>query len=435
MIPAILLVDDDRAARVSCSTFLSLTGFTTIEADSVMDARKTLNARRFDAVLLDLSLPDGNGLDLISEVTEAQPDTPIVVVTRAGDVLLGIEAMRRGADHFMTKPVNMDALEVFLRKSLELGSLRRRNRVHNRIAENQDLFFGESPAMRQTSALLKLAAENDSVVLLQGEPGTGKSIFARWIHNNSPRSTMPFVEVNCSSLKGEVLGKELFGQARNGSDSSHGLLDMVHRGSLFLDEISEMDLGLQSDLLKVLEEKRYRRLGEDQQRTSNFRLVCSTASSLSEAVHDGRLLKDLYLRITAFCIDVPSLRRRSPDLPALVQFLLHTLGFSKLEITEEAMALLKAYSWPGNVREVRNVLERALLLAQGKGPLSVQHFPGIDDGRNGHNHGGETHYIGPRATLEEVREAFHRLNGDKKKMADTLGISRATLYRRLRLLR
>lgn len=437
MTPSVLLVDDEPAIRFSYLRYLTKSGFAVIEVSSLGEARKATAAQRFDAVLLDLNLPDGNGLDWISELRELQPDIPIVVITGVGDIPSAVEAMRRGADHFLTKPVNMTDLEVFLRKSLELGSLRRRSFAQRRLSRSAEPFFGDDPVMQQTLSFLRLAAENDSVVFLHGETGTGKGIYARWIHSQSSRSALPFVEVNCSSLRGELLSSELFGHVRGAFTSAvetrQGLLDVADGGTLFLDEIGDMDPSVQAPFLKVLEEKRYRRLGEVQERRSDFRLICATNRNLLFEAQEGRFRKDLYFRINVLPIEVPPLRTRPQDLPGLVRYLFTVLGARHVEISADSMEKLKGYPWPGNVRELRNVLERALLLARGAGQLQLQHFPGLDADpllvpQTSGNHP-------PHGENEDIlRETLNRFQGDKEKAARALGISRATLYRRLKSL-
>lgn len=430
MTPNLLLVDDEAATRVSFSLYLKGAGFSLKDASNLAEARHALSQERFDAVLLDLNLPDGNGLDWILELKDSQMDMAIVVITGAGDVPLAVEAMRRGADHFLTKPVNMTDLEVFLRKSVEVGALRRRNTAQTRLAKKEQPHLGDSRTMQKVLPLLQVAAEKDSTVLLQGETGTGKGVYARWIYQRGARASMPFVEVNCSSLRGELLASELFGHVRGAFTSAvetkQGLLDVADGATLFLDEIGDMDIAVQSQFLKVLEEKRYRRLGDVQERRSEFRLLCATNRNLLEDVRDGRFRKDLYFRINIFPIELPPLRERLEDLPSLAQALLDKLGAPDVVISAETMWLFRNYPWPGNIRELRNVLERALLLARGK-TLLPNHFPGLDAHRVLIS--GAPKYVSESASLHALL-AEHA--GDKKKTAKALGISLATLYRKLK---
>jgi len=430
MTASVLLVDDEQAIRFSFSKYLTKAGFAITEAASLNEARQALHSKRLDAVLLDLSLPDGNGLDWIKELRELHPDLPIVVITGVGDIPSAVEAMRRGADHFLTKPVNMSDLEVFLNKSLELGSLRKKNFANGRLTKSSEPFFGRSAAMKEVLDLLKIASENESTVLLHGETGTGKGVFAKWIYEHSPRANMPFVEVNCSSLRGELLSNELFGHVRgaytSASETTQGLLDVADGGTLFLDEIGDMEVGAQAQFLKVLEEKRYRRLGDIHERRSEFRLICATNRNLLEDVQEGSFRKDLYFRINVIPIEVPALRNRADDLPLLIEHILSLSGASKIEMSEAAMQKLKSYSWPGNIRELRNVIERAILLAGSGKRLEPKHFPGMD-----------AHPLvqsDPHASeqLKQIRDMLEKFKGDKEKAAKALGISRATLYRKLK---
>ena len=328
----------------------------------------------------------------------------------------------------------MQDLDIFLRKSLELGTLRRKNLTSQRLEKKDQIYFGESPAMKKVMNLAALAAKNDSPIILLGETGTGKGILARWLHDNSLCSSAPFVEVNCSNLRGDLLASELFGHARGAFTTAvqdkQGLIEVADGGTLFLDEISDMDIGVQAQFLKVIEEKQYRRVGEVKVRRSEFRLICATNRDLLEETHHGRFRKDLYFRINVLPIVIPSLRERQEDMPGLVLHLLRNLGAPNVKISSEAMQLLKAYSWPGNIRELRNVLERGLLLAYGQS-LTLEHFSSLESQPVFMSHDKDMNNL---ENIEEahIREAVRRFSGDTRKAAESLGISRATLYRKLK---
>ena len=380
MKPDILLVDDDPGIRFGFSKYLSKSGFAIKEAGSLADAKASLSTQRFDAVILDMNLPDGNGLDWIPEIRENYPAAAIIVITGAGDIPLAVEAMRRGADNFVPKPVGMEDLVVFLRKSLEVGALRRNQLISQRLTKREKPYFGESPAIKKVLELASLASEMHSPVVLLGETGTGKGVLARWIHNQSPLRTAPFVEVDCSNLKGELFGSELFGHARGAFTSAvqdrEGLVEVADGGVLFLDEIGEIDLDSQTQVLKVIEEKQYRRVGEVKVRRSDFRLICASNRNLRDETQHGRFRKDLYFRIYVFPIHIPPLRERPEDLPGLIVHLLEGMNIPRTEASPKILEMLQAYPWPGNIRELRNVLERAVLLAR-RGPLSIEHFSGL----------------------------------------------------------
>lgn len=426
--PRILLVDDDPGTLFGFTRYLQHVGYAVETASTLGEGKEKIQKAHFDVILLDLKLPDGNGIDWIPEIRENTPEVALVVITAHGDIPLAVEAMRKGADHFLTKPVNMPELEVFLRKSLELGSLRRVTLTTQRLKTSFSPYFGESKAMQKVLELAKVAIESDSPVLLVGETGTGKGVLARWIHEHSARARNQFVEINCTSLKGDLLASELFGHAKGAFTSAvsdkQGLIEVADQGTLFLDEIGDMDLPIQAQFLKVIEEKQFRRLGEIKVRRSDFRLICASNKLLLEEVEKGHFRKDLFYRINVFPIALPPLRERLEDLEGLIRYFLKLQGRESIEISSEVIEYLKKYSWPGNVRELRNVLERALLLAK-QSPLHMEHFPGL----------------GPQIISEKVdldlveaqyvQSVVAKFNGDTKKAAEALGISRATLYRKL----
>ncbi len=434
MKPKILVIDDEEGIRFGLSKYLSKAGYYICEASLFSEAKETIHSERFDAILLDLYLPDGNGLDLIPEIRENSPETAIVVITGYGDIPLAVEAMRRGADNFLTKPVNMSDLEIFLKKSLELGSLRREHFASRRLSKEPKHFFGESEAMKEVIKLASIATKNDSNVLILGETGAGKGMLAKWIHSSGLRRTSPFVEVNCSNLRGELLASELFGHIRGAFTSAiqdkKGLIELADGGTLFLDEISDMDITVQAQFLKVIEEKSYRRLGEVKLRKSDFRLICATNRDILEEVRVEKFRKDLYFRINVLTIMIPPLRERPEDIPGLVRHILNDMGAPDIEISDEIIRLMQTYSWPGNIRELRNVLESALLLSDGK-RLSLDHFSCINLTYKRPEHLLKSDKL---HNIEEshIRTVIKCFNGDTRRAAEALGISRATLYRKLK---
>lgn len=425
--PRLLIVDDESAFCVAISRYLTRGGFSVREAGSLREARAALSGERFHGILLDLHLPDGNGIDMIPDLRSGFPDMAIIVATGSGEIPVAVEAMRRGADHFVTKPVDPQELDIFLRRSLEVAQLRRKSAVQARLYRPAEPFFGSHKRAREAQKLAAIAAASDSAVLLTGETGTGKGVFAKWIHAHSPRRKGEFVEVNCSVLRGELLANELFGHARGAFTSANearpGLLEAADGGTLFLDEIGDMDPAIQAQFLKVIEEKRYRRLGEITSRASDFRLVCATNHSLADDVASGRFRNDLLFRINVLMITLPPLRATSSDLAPLVRHLLTELGAAGAVLDREAAEALEGYEWPGNVRELRNVLERALLLSCGD-EITLECLPGV-----------EPLEVQPHEDAGEVLRTLERCGGDKARAAQELGISRATLYRRLQSLK
>lgn len=427
----ILLVEDEEATRFGFVRYFAKEGYFVTEAEDIAEATRIFTDLPFDAVILDMNLPDGNGIDFINTIREHDESMPIIVISGAGDIPLAVEAMQRGADNFMTKPIDNAGLAVFLKKTLEIGALKRHQAAHQRMAKRETPYWGTHPRMLELLEHVRLAAESDSPILITGETGTGKGVLARWIHRCSRRAQREFVEINCSALRGELLARELFGNARGAYTSADqerkGLLDIADHGSLFLDEIGDMGLDIQAPFLKVLEEKNYRRLGDIKLLKSDFRLICATNRNVNQMVQSGQFRQDLLYRINLMPVHLPPLRERQSDIPPLATFLLQELGSREQHLSEEVQAALCRYDWPGNIRELRNVLERALLLAKGS-ELRVEHLAGLDTGQQF-----------PR-TIQEL-EASHiltvldQVSGNVDLAATRLNISRATLYRRLKLLR
>jgi DNA-binding NtrC family response regulator len=434
MKPSILLVDDEPAILFLLSNFLSDAGYNIKEAHCLKDAREAVRDHQLNAVILDLILPDGNGIDWIKDLRKECPDIAIIVITGGGDIPVAVEAMRRGADNFLTKPVNMSDLEIYLRKSLELQRLRKRDSTSQRLQKKAYFYFGDSNNMKEVKKLALMAAEHTLPVLIQGETGTGKSMLAKWIHEHSFRSSGPFVEVSCSNLRGDLLASELFGHVRGAFTSAvqdkEGLIEVADGGTLFLDEIGDMDLSIQAQFLKVIEEKQYRRLGEVKIRWSDFRLLCATNKNLQEESKCGRFRHDLYYRINIFPISIAPLRERFDDLTGLVREFIAAVRSYNIQISREVINFLRKYPWPGNVRELKNVLERAIVLAQG-GTISVEHFRGIETDVSFHS--AQNAAVNDLELLEEqhITNIIKRSGGNKIKAAEALGISKSALYRKL----
>lgn len=430
----LLLVDDDPSIRFGFTKYFSRSGFAVVSAPSLAEAREKLSAQRFDVVLLDMLLPDGSSIDWILDLRRDHPETAIVVITGHGDIPLAVEAIQRGADNFLTKPVSLENLSVILQKSIELGSLRRSQLTSQRLKRENSPFFGNHPLMNKMMELAALAAENDSPVLLQGETGTGKGVLARWIHDHSSYSSNPYVDINCSGLKGELFASELFGHARGAFTSANqekqGLIEVADGGTLFLDEISDMPTGVQAEFLKVIEEKQFRRLGEVVVRYSEFRLICSSNRDLLKISGDGGFRRDLFFRINVFPIQIPPLRARREDILPLAEILLQTMGSSAEQLSPEAKQLLVDYSWPGNIRELKNSLERAILLSRNS-RLTPRHFSGLT-GAQMVSESSDSALSLDAMEKRHISDVLENCNGDMRAASESLGISLATLYRKLK---
>lgn len=430
----ILLVEDQDSARAMFARYLANLGYEVTGARTLAEAKGAVREHLPRGILLDLGLPDGNSLDWIPHLKKEYPAMGIIVITGIGDIPTAVEAMRRGADHFMTKPVDLQELEVFLEKSLDVGGLRRQHLIHRRLAKESALFWPHSPLYQKVREFAEMAASNDLPVLLLGETGTGKGVLARFIHERSPRKGGPFVELNCSAIRGDLLASELFGHSRGAFTSAdrdrEGLLDAADGATLFLDEIGDMGLEIQARFLKVIEEKRYRRLGDNRERRSDFRLICATNKDLSLAVQAEQFRHDLFFRIHVFPVTIPPVRDYLDDLVDLVDHLLAEMGARGTKLAGGTLERMRGYAWPGNVRELKNVLSRALVLAQGRA-IGPEHIPGLDAGADSPP-GRSPSRRPPGSGEKDILAALDRSGGDTLVAAEALGISRATLYRRMR---
>ena len=434
MKPSILLIDDEPSVQFGFRAYLNKTGYDVQTTGSIAEARQKLTQGCFDIILLDLSLPDGNGIDLIAEIRQNYPEVALVVITGRGDVPLAVKAMQLGADNFLTKPVDMNELRVYLGKSVELKGLRSKEMTRKRLDKRTEPYFGESPVIKKVLELSEAVAGKDNTVVIYGQTGTGKGVLARWIHEHSPRSSGFFVEVNCSSLKGDLLSSELFGHARGAFTSAHqdkqGLLEVADGGTLFLDEIGDMDLAVQAQFLKVIEEKQYRRLGEVKMRQSNFRLICATNRDLLSDTKNGHFRLDLYYRINIFPIYMPALKELTKDIESLILHLLKSFNYKGSEVPPDVLQLLRRYDWPGNIRELKNVLERGVMLSDGN-ELMPSHFTGLDlQTTEGLEETMESSM--DTAEMLHIKSVLDQCGGDTITAARMLRISRPTLYRKIK---
>jgi DNA-binding NtrC family response regulator len=383
--PTILVVDDEQLIRWSLSDRLGQEGYRIVEAENAAEALEK-HSDGVDLVLLDYRLPDSDGLTVLKKIKQANPDTLVIVLTALSSVDVAVEAMKAGAYHYANKPFNLDEIVLLVEKALETTRLRREVRTL-RASQAQpyslDRIVGDSPAIGHLKALLKkIASSPASTVLLTGESGTGKDLAAKVLHYSSDRASKPFMNITCSALPEALLESELFGHERgaftDARQQKRGLFEMADGGTVFLDEIGEMVPGLQAKLLRFLEEKTFKRVGGAQDIRVDVRVVAATNKNLEQEVKHGKFREDLYYRLNVLPIVLPPLRARAEDIPRLVHYFVdgYNTEFRKRvrRVAPETMKRLQSYGWPGNIRELRNAIERAMLLVDGD-ELSDKDFP------------------------------------------------------------
>jgi|Deesub1362B_J571_1020462.scaffolds.fasta_scaffold02699_2 DNA-binding NtrC family response regulator len=369
----ILIVDDELSVRQSLYKWFLEEGYRVDTAKDAEEALKKFRQNRWDIVLLDIRMPDMDGLELQRRIREYDEGVIVIIITAYGSIETAVQAIKQGAYDYVTKPFDPDDLEHLIRNAVEQRRLRAENlQLREKISElnRMDEIIGTSPAMRHVLEAVENVAPTESIVLIRGEIGTGKELIARAIHNRSKRRLMPMIVVNCAAIPESLMEAELFGQEKGTVTGSKfhrkGKIELADGGTLFLDEIAELSLPVQEKLVKVIETKEFTRLGGTQSFKSDFRLLCATSKNLETEIEKGNFLEDLYYRINVVTIDVPPLRERKEDIPLLVHHFINkyrgTIRKRITEIDDEAMAFLRSYHWPGNVRELENAIERAMVI-------------------------------------------------------------------------
>lgn len=437
----ILVVEDEAGVRFGVSSFLTDQGFEVVEARTASEAVESFSMLRPDVVVIDYRLPDADGLELASRLRDQDPSVPFAFLTGHGSVEMAVAAMKVGAETVLTKPIELAALLGVIRGLLELGQSRRRLLAGERreFGQRVDPFAGESPSIRRLAEQVKRVAASDRPILLSGETGTGKSVLARWVHEFGSRAGQPFVELNCAGLSRDLLDTELFGHERGAFTGALqrklGLLEVAHRGTVFLDEVGDVDLAVQPKLLKVLEEQRFRRLGENRERHIDVRLISATHQNLAELVEQRCFREDLYFRLAAIPLFLPALRDRRDDLPRLTRDLLFRLcrdfGRPIVELAPDALAWIIAQPWPGNFRQLRNTLERALLFTD-EPQLRARDLIGAPEAPGAALASSWRRSL-LDVELDHVLRVVDALDGNLSEAARVLDISRSTLYQKLRL--
>lgn len=383
MSATILIVDDEENARLFIGSFLKTRGYETISAATLAEARQSIDQGDADIILLDVQLPDGYGPSLLEETATLPMRPPIIMITAFGEVDMAVNAMKNGATDFLQKPIKLAELENSVRRAYEAVSMRR-ELAHLRYTRSEDMNFvvGKSKKMQTLIDHAKRAAAMNVSVLITGETGTGKEILANLIHHSGPRANKPFIPINCAAIQSTVLESELFGYeagAFTGADKRKpGLMEVADSGILFLDEISSMQTDIQAKLLRALAEQNFYRVGGRNLIHVDVQIIAASNRNLPEMMKEGKFREDLYYRLKVADLEIPPLRERREDIPELVGLFIHKnnlqMGLSINDVTPRAMQALIAYDWPGNIRELRNVIERAMLFCDDEG-LDLQHLP------------------------------------------------------------
>ena len=441
----ILVVDDEPSVTDSLTLILGSAGFEVLTAASFAESASILQQHQVDLVITDLRLSDASGIDVIKHIKQHSPDIEVILMTAYGSLDVTIEAIKAGAYYYIEKPYTPDRLLALVDRALQLVALKHENEILKRtLAGDSETFgmIGRDPKMRQIFETVRTAAPSDASVLIEGESGTGKELIASAFHTQSQRSAGPFIRINCAAIPHELIESELFGYRKGaftGADrDKRGLIEAANHGTLLLDEIAEMPPHLQTKLLRVLQERKLRRVGDEHEMEVNFRLVSATNRDTLALLDEGLLRKDLYFRISTIKIKVPPLRDRLDDVPLLAGRFLKRFneqyGKNIREISPDAMVRLVRYDWPGNIRELESVIERAVLFCAGT-ELLPDCLPEEFQTRTPN----ATFIIPPLLPMEEIeREAIlqtlERTAGNVKKTAQILRFPRPTFYRKLKKL-
>jgi DNA-binding NtrC family response regulator len=444
----VLIVEDEPATRLGLTELVRTWGFATEAAADGDEALQRITTFRPSIIISDLVMPRMGGLELLRALKDEGGNLTVVILTAQGTVETAVEAIKEGAYDYLTKPIEPQRLKILLDKIVERQDTLREVKVLRRQLRDHGSFgrmIGSSAQMRKVYHVVEQAAPTSASVLILGESGTGKELVAQTIHQLSPRAQMPFVPINCAAIPETLLESEIFGHEKGAftgaSDRREGCFELADRGTLFLDEIAEMTPATQVKLLRVLQERAFRRLGGRHEQVVDVRVIAATNANAAEAVKSGKLREDLYYRLNVFAIELPPLRHRKEDLPLLIQAFLAELnprnGKAVSAADADAMRIFEQYGWPGNVRELRNVIERAVILASGEF-IEPKHLPPLITDSPGSVT--PTMSIQPGTTVEEAERrlilmTLEHTRDNKTRAAEILGISLKTLHNKLNKLR
>ncbi|MFW8593019.1 sigma-54-dependent transcriptional regulator [Cribrihabitans neustonicus] len=444
----ILIVDDERDIRELISDILEDEGYATRKAGSSDECMAQLEEAAPALLILDIWLKDSqmDGIDILKTVKRESPEIPVVIISGHGNIEIAVAAIKQGAYDFIEKPFNIDQLMVVIRRAMEASQLRRENTDLKRKDNGTAEMIGASAAFRTLAGQLDKVTKSNGRVMLTGPAGSGKEIAARYIHANSARAAAPFVTVNCASIEPERMEEVLFGRESPERGVEQGLLEQAHGGVVFFDEVADMPLGTQSKILRVLVDQQFQRAGGTEKIRVDLRVISATNKDLDAEIEAGRFRQELFHRLNVVPVAVPSLADRREDIPLLAGHFIRQFneaqGLPLRELTEEAVALMQTMTWPGNVRQLKNLVERVLILGDGSGPIEAKDLPRDEEKPQGD---GRVVLSGALATLplREAREAFereylltqiNRFGGNISRTASFVGMERSALHRKLKSL-
>ena len=436
----ILIVDDERIVRESLKHWFEEEGYIIETAENGMSALEKFSPGAYDLALLDMKMPGMTGLELLKKIKQIDEDCIVILITAFASVPTAIQALKDGAYDYVTKPVDPDELNNIVRNALESVKLKKENKVLKVHLDNLTIpenLVGESPQMKKIIELIKTVADSDSTVMVRGESGTGKELVAKAIHQNSKRKYFPIITVNCGALSESLLESELFGHEKGAFTGAHfkrkGKFEIANGGTIFLDEIGSISQKTQVDLLRIIETKKFNRVGGNELVESDFRLVTATNEPLEKLIEENKFRKDLYYRLNVITITIPPLRERKQDIPVLANYFLkkysELMNKDLVGISGNAMDFLLGYDFPGNVRELENTIERAIVI--GKGSEIA-----LDDLSLEVNNDSFTFSDDAAGSLEDVEKKYIiKVLGENKwnisKSAEILGVERVTLYNKI----
>ena len=441
----VLIVDDEAHMRRVLEIMLHRMGHKTYSASNGREALKFVQTETFDLVLTDLRMPEMDGVELLDAIRAQDVEIPVIILTAYGTVENAVAAMKKGAYDYILRPFDVEAVERLITRALTAKRIRRENTfLREEVEKGWGEFVGRGPAMQRVYELIQQVAPNNTSVLITGETGTGKELAARAIHRASPRKEALFIPINCAAIPADILESELFGHVRGAftgaSRDRAGRFELANGGTIFLDEITEMPVPMQAKLLRVLQEREVERLGSNRRVPVDIRIVVATNRNPQQAVQDGTLREDLFYRINVFTLEMPSLRHRAEDISVLVGHFLEQhgtkLGKGNITATEGVLNSLQQYTWPGNIRELENVLERAVVLCREK-QIDVRHLPREILSRPDVSARHETIHTEQASSLphavenlekELIAQALSQTNGNKAKAAQRLEISERSLW-------